>query len=120
MLETVLAVAMSPMPMHALADGNADPGKRLYDTHCLGRHGAGKTTGALGPSLAGIIRRKATGDSGVHSRALSEFGVTWNEVGLRAVLSRGTTRPVPGTTMPAGVPNPEQIDDLIAYLRTSR
>lgn len=102
----------------AHAAGNAATGKRLYDERCLGCHGDAKTAPVTGPSLVGIIGRKAgTGGTGVHSRTMTESGVTWNEANLRAFLA-APMKAMPGTTMPTGVPNAAQIDDIIAYLRT--
>jgi cytochrome c len=102
----------------AQAAGDAVEGKRLYDTRCLGCHGDDKTAGTIGPSLIGIIGRKAaTGDSGVHSRPLMESGITWDAASLRKFLA-APSKDVPGTIMPVAVPSPQQIDDLIAYLRT--
>jgi cytochrome c len=101
----------------AFAAGNAASGKRLYDTRCLGCHGDGSTAATLGPSLVGIIGRKAgTGESGVHSRALTESSIRWDETSLRWFLAA----PIAGTTMPASVEDPQEIDDLIAYLKTLR
>ena len=79
-----------------------------------------KTTSTLGPNLTGIVGRKAgTGESGVHSRALVESGITWDEASLRKFLA-APTKQVPGTNMPVDVPDPKQIDDVVAYLRTLR
>jgi cytochrome c len=101
----------------AFAAGDAASGKRLYETRCLGCHGDGGSAATLGPSLVGIIGRKAgTGESGVHSRALTESNIRWDETSLRWFLAA----PIAGTTMPAGVDDPQEIDDLIAYLKTLR
>ena len=105
-------------PTAVLAAGDAVAGKRLYEVRCLGCHGDSQTGGQLGPSLVGIIGRKAgTGESGVHSRALIESAVTWDEASLRKFLA-APTKQVAGTNMPVGVPNSQQIDDLVAYFRT--
>jgi len=104
----------------ALAAGNVAEGKRLYETRCLGCHGDGSNATTLGPNLAGIIGRKAgTGESGVHSRALTESNIRWDETSLRWFLA-GSIKQIAGTTMPVDVEDPQQIDDLIAYLKTLR
>ena len=105
----------------ALAAGNAASGGLLYQARCVGCHGEGSSSGAtLGPSLVGIIGRKAgTGESGVHSRALVESNIRWDETSLRWFLAEPMSA-VAGTTMPASVPDAQQIDDLIAYLKTLR
>ena len=113
-----LAGLLSPTSVRAAADAAA--GKQIYDMRCLGCHGDGKTAGTIGPSLTGIVGRKAaTGETGVHSRALIGSGIVWDEASLRKFLA-APTKQVPGTNMPVGVHDPQQIDDLVAYLRTLR
>ncbi len=117
---SLLGLLLAGSPISAPAAGNAASGKELYRTRCLGCHGDGRTANTLGPSLVGIIGRKAgTGESGVHSRIMTESGITWNETWLRVFLS-APTKEMPGTIMPVGVPNAQEIDDLIAYLKTLR
>jgi len=117
----VLRVAIALLPLlaaQAPAAGNAAAGKQVYDRRCLGCHGDGSSANTLGPSLVGIIGRKAgTGDRGVHSRGLIEFGITWDEASLRTFLA-APTKMVPGTNMNVGGLNPQELDDVIAYLRT--
>lgn len=111
-----LAAPLTP----ALAAGNAAAGKQVYQNRCLGCHGEGGTSTSLGPSLVGIIGRKAgTGESGVHSRAMTESDVTWDEASLRKFLF-APTKQAPGTIMSARLQDPQEIDDLIAYLKTLR
>lgn len=113
-----LAGVLSPISVRAAADAAA--GKQIYDMRCLGCHGGGTTASTIGPNLTGIVGRKAAiGETGVHSRALIESGITWDEASLRTFLA-APTKAVAGTIMPVGVPDPQQIDDLVAYLRTLR
>jgi len=113
-----LICALSPAPVWAAGDAAA--GKKVYAARCLGCHGDLKTASTFGPNLSGIVGRKAgTGESGVHSRALVESGMTWDEASLRKFLA-SPTKQVPGTNMPVDVPDPKQIDDVVAYLRTLR
>ena len=115
-----LSLAGTLWSMPAQADPDAAAGKQIYYMRCLGCHGDEKTAGTIGPSLIGIVGRKAaTGPSGVHSRALMEADITWTEASLRKFLA-APSREVPGTIMPVDVPDPQQIDDLLAYLRTLR
>jgi cytochrome c len=119
-LVTALSLAGLLSPMSVRAAGDAAAGKQVYDMRCIGCHGDGKAASTFGPSLTGIVGRKAaTGESGVHSRALIESAITWDEASLRRFLA-APTRQVPGTNMSADVPDPQQIDDLVAYLRTLR
>jgi cytochrome c len=113
-----LICALSPVPVRAAGDAAA--GKKVYAARCLGCHGDLKTASTFGPNLSGIVGRQAgTGESGVHSRALVESGITWDEASLRKFLA-APTKQVPGTNMPVDVPDPQQIDDVVAYLRTLR
>jgi cytochrome c len=116
----VIALSVATLPP-ALAAGNAASGRQLYQTRCVGCHGDGGNSAAtLGPNLAGIVGRKAgTGESGVHSRALTESNIKWDEASLRWFLA-GPTKQVEGTTMPTSVLDPQQIEDLVAYLKTLR
>ena len=77
-----------------------------------GQHG-------LGPSLAGVFGAKAGHAAGFsYSPAMLESNLTWNQ----ATLGRYLTNPmasVPGTTMAfAGVKDPAQRAEIIAFLRT--
>jgi len=111
---------MGLLSVAALAAGDAAAGKRVYDTRCLGCHGGDGTAPTLGPSLVGIIGRKAgTEQTGVHSRAMVDSDITWNASSLRKFLA-APTKQVPGTIMPTGVPSAQEIDDLVAYLETLR
>jgi len=113
-----LICALSPLPVRAAGDAAA--GQKVYAARCMGCHGDLKSTSTFGPNLTGIVGRKAgTGESGVHSRALVESGITWDEASLRKFLA-APTKQVPGTNMPVDVPDPKQIDDVVAYLRTLR
>ncbi len=113
-----LGGVLSSISVRAASD--AAVGKQIYDTRCLGCHGDENTAGTIGPSLVGIVGRKAgTGESGVHSRALMESGIRWDEASLRRFLA-APSKQVPGTIMPVSVSDPQQIDDLLAYLRMIR
>jgi cytochrome c2 len=113
-----LLLAMPLIPAHAA--GNAAAGKLIYASRCLGCHGDDRTTVSLGPNLVGIVGRKAaTGQTGVHSRALADSDITWTAASLRWFLA-APAKTVPGTNMPVGVPTPQEIDDIVAYLETLR
>lgn len=119
-LVTAASLVGALLPIPVWSAGDAAAGKKVYASRCLGCHGDLKTTSTLGPNLTGIVGRKAgTGESGVHSRALVESGITWDEASLRKFLA-APTKQVPGTNMPVDVPDPQQIDDVVAYLRTLR
>jgi cytochrome c2 len=117
---TALSLAGLLWSISVQADADAAAGKQIYYTRCLGCHGDENTASTIGPSLNGIIGRKAAnGESGVHSRALMEADIRWDEASLRKFLA-DPSKAVPGTIMPVSVPDAKQLDDLLAYLRTLR
>lgn len=103
------------------ADESAARGRRIFESRCATCHeGSPPSTATLGPSLTGIVGRKAgTGKSGVHSRAMAESGIVWSRDSLRRFLS-DPGREVPGTIMPVRMEDPKQLDDLLDYLETLR
>ncbi|HUL94122.1 MAG TPA: c-type cytochrome [Burkholderiales bacterium] len=113
-----LAVALAPA---FAADDPAGAGRKIFESRCVSCHeNAPPSTATLGPSLAGIVGRKAgTGTTGVHSRALAESGIVWNRSSLRSYLS-DPGRAVPGTIMPLRVENTKELEDLLNYLETLR
>jgi cytochrome c len=101
---------------------SADPalGKRQY-IYCQACHtvqvgGPNK----VGPNLAGVLKRPAAkADGFVYSAALTNSGIVWDP----ATLDRWLASPaklVPGTTMVfAGINDPQQRANLIAYVQQS-
>ena len=117
---SVIGLFLTALPIAVPAAGNVASGKEVYQTRCLGCHGSGGSENTLGPSLVGIVGRKAgTGESGVHSRVMTESGFRWDETSLRIFLA-APTKTVAGTIMPPSIDDPQQIDDLVAYLKTLR
>jgi glucose/arabinose dehydrogenase len=101
--------------------GDTSRGKIFFQQNCALCHAAslGPGNAAIvqqGPSLVGILGRRAGSDSNFkYTKALSESGLTWDS----ATLDRFLTNPmlaVPGTAMLIPVPNAEDRSNLIAYL----
>jgi cytochrome c len=102
------------------ADGDAAAGRKLYQNKCLSCHGDANAKGTLGPSLAGIIGRKASDTGqGASSRAMSEADFVWTETVLDEYLAAPSEK-VHGTIMPIGVARPQDRADLIAYIKSMR
>jgi cytochrome c len=81
-----------------------------------------ETTKKLGPSLKGIVGRKAASVEGYkYSNAMlakAAEGVIWDEATLVAYLP-DPKKFVPGTKMAfPGLKNPEEVTNLIAFLKT--
>ncbi|NML94067.1 c-type cytochrome [Novosphingobium olei] len=100
----------------AQAAGDPAKGKTVY-ARCAACHDLNTGATRLGPSMKGIIGRKAGSVAGyAYSPAMKGKGVTWNAQTLDAYLA-APAKYVPGNKMPfAGIPNPQDRADLIAYL----
>jgi cytochrome c len=112
------AVAESAAADAAPTVGDPETGKRFYifcqACHTINAGGINK----VGPNLHGIMGSTAAQAEGfIYSDALAAADITWDE----ATIDRWITRPsatVPGTTMVfAGINDPQQRLDLIAYLK---
>lgn len=104
----------------AVAGGDVQAGRKVYLSRCQTCHSIEKTGSAkLGPQLFGIMGKKAGSMPGyAYSRPLQRSKIVWSDDTLRQWLRR-PNQTMPGTRMAfAGLSNPKQIDDLIAYMHT--
>lgn len=109
MLEGMLLVA-------ALAAGDARAGEAVY-SRCLGCHSLERHR--TGPKHCGLFGRRAGAAPGYddYSRAMKRSRLVWNEHTLDRFLA-DPLKAVPGTAMTyAGVQDPKERADLIAYLK---
>jgi cytochrome c len=102
----------------------ADPGhgKAVFSAQCAMCHTAGHGGPTLlGPNLFGVVDRKAGSVAGFnYSPTMKAVGVAWSDDRLREYL-QGPSKMLPGVRMGyAGLKNPAQLDDLVAYLDTLR
>lgn len=98
----------------ALAAGDPRAGEAVY-SRCLGCHAIEHNR--TGPKHCGVVGRRAGSVAGYeYSVAMKKSKIVWNE----RMLDRFLANPleiVPGSTMTyAGVPEPKDRADLIAYL----
>lgn len=97
----------------------ADPanGKAVFQ-QCAACHSLAAGEIKLGPSLAGVVGRKAGSAEGFnYSLAMKASGLIWDEATLHRYLANPRSV-VPGTKMAfAGVRDPKRVDDLIAFLK---
>lgn len=104
----------------AQAAGDAKAGQKVYLSRCQSCHAVQKNgPNKLGPLLFGVMGRKAGTLPGyTYSRPVKNSNILWTDDKLRAWL-RQPNQTMPGTRMAfAGLSNPKQIDDLIAYMHT--
>lgn len=92
-------------------------GDMLFRQRCAMCHQSSPSP--LGPSLAGVIGRKAATKAFAYSPALKASGIIWT----RRNLDRFLTAPmqmVPGTKMVVAVPNGAERTALLNYLASIR
>jgi len=96
---------------------DAEHGKTVFQA-CAACHGTDHAN-RVGPGLEGIVGRKAGIVSGFsYSNAMKSSGIVWDDKLLNAYLE-SPQKVVPGNRMPyAGLNNPTDRTDLVAYLDT--
>jgi cytochrome c len=101
----------------ALADGDAAAGEKIF-IKCKTCHTLEAGKNKVGPSLAGLIGRKAgTAPDFNYSDAMKNSGITWDEAALSEYIADPKGR-VPGNKMVfPGVKKDEDRANLIAYLK---
>ncbi len=93
-------------------------GSDLFEDRCAGCHvPAG---GGQGPSLTGVVGRKAGTATGFdYTAALKASGIVWSKASLDTFLA-DPGKMVPGTAMPVHIPDAGQRAAIIGYLANGR
>jgi len=114
-----LAAALAAFSGPALAAGDADAGKKVFNK-CKACHALEEGKNKVGPSLFGVLGRQAAAVNGFkYSKAMSESGLTWDEATLKKYLAKPKDL-VPGTRMAfAGLKKEDEIEDVIAYIKAN-
>jgi len=111
----LFATACAAFTLPALAAGDADAGRALYQARCSACHSLDYN--GAGPAHRGVFGRAAAQAPGfAYSEALKSSQVVWND----ETLDRWLTDPerfVPGQRMGINVPEAKDRQDLIAYLK---
>ena len=107
-------------PAHAA--GDAAVGEKVFN-QCKACHDIEKGVNKVGPTLKGVVGRKAASVADYkYSPAMvkkGEEGVVWDEATLTAYLPNPKAY-VPGTKMAfGGVKKPEDVANVIAYLKAN-
>lgn len=104
---------------YASYTGDAEKGKVAF-LQCQTCHAIEAGVNKIGPSLHGVVGRKASTVAGFnYSPANHKSGITWSEEKLFQYLEK-PQRVVPGTKMTfAGFSDPQKRADVIAYLKTN-
>lgn len=107
------ALLGAPSPAEAQ---DAAAGERAFRQRCATCHSVEPGQNRAGPSLAGVVGRKAGGVEGArYSQALRDSGISWDAPSLDRFLAdpRGA---VPGTSMTVRLTDAAQRAAIIAYL----
>lgn len=109
----VIGLAAAPSAMSAA--GAARPGEAIYE-RCVACHSLDRNR--TGPKHCGLFGRRAGSEPGFeYSPAMRASGIVWDERTLDRFLS-APMKVVPGTSMGyAGIEDPRERADLIAFLR---
>lgn len=102
----------------ALGPGDIEAGRRAFG-RCRSCHAVEAGVNRVGPSLSDVVGRPAGAAAGYsYSKAMQDSGVIWTEEALEAYLEN-PRKHVPGTKMSfAGVSDPQERRDVIAYLKS--
>jgi cytochrome c len=113
----VIATILTASAAHAA--GNASTGASLFNRCALCHSNAKGAPNKLGPNLFGVVGRKAGTYPGFsYSAAMKRAGFVWTPARLSDYLA-SPQAVVPGNNMPfAGIADPRQRTDIVAYLAT--
>lgn len=113
----LLAVPLAAGP--ALAQADIASGQKLYQQRCAICHTLKATEKKpTGPHLEGLFGRKAAAVADFnYSAGMKGSGIVWDEKSLNDYLA-APTKLVPGTTMPVGIPQAADREDVVAYLKS--
>jgi cytochrome c len=123
-VKLVIGVACALFAVGVLASGaraEGDPARGKIDFKlCAACHSVEPGENGIGPSLHSIVGRKAASLPDFnYSSAMKRSTIVWDEATLGKFLTDPSAT-VPGTKMIfAGVKDPQQLDDLIAYLKAA-
>ena len=125
MMKKVVFAALASAVLFAVpahAEGDAAAGQKVFN-QCKACHDIEKGVNKVGPTLKGVVGRKAASVEGYkYSEAMTKKGaegVVWDEATLTEYLPNPKAF-VPGTKMAfAGLKKPEDVANVIAYLKAN-
>ncbi|MBC8267176.1 MAG: c-type cytochrome [Rhodospirillaceae bacterium] len=117
-LATVMALASSS----AFADGDAKKGEKVFNK-CKACHTVEKGKHKIGPSLAGVVGKKAGSTDFKKYKALKDADFTWDEDNISKWIENQKDflkeKGLPTkTAMKVKIKKEDDREDLIAYLKS--
>lgn len=114
------ACALAPAPSRAA--GDAGRGADVFAEECGDCHSASAGRHKKGPSLAGVIGRKAGSAAGFdgYSDAMKSSGITWSAERIDAYVTQPRKVVPAGRMKYDGLAQAQARADLVAYLSTLR
>jgi cytochrome c len=97
---------------------DAEAGKKAFNK-CVACHAAEPGKNKVGPSLWDVYGRKAgTGQGFMYSAAMKDSGIVWDQANLSKYLEKPSDV-IKGNKMAfAGIKDPTERENVIAYLQT--
>jgi len=115
---TVVMIGILLLAAKAHAAGDAAVGKTAFENQCSTCHTTVIGKNGFGPSLAGVVGRKAGALEGyTYTPAMTNSHLTWDAATLDSFITNSVAK-VPGTSMPVQVGDAATRADIIAYLAT--
>ncbi len=114
----LMAASLVLLALPARADGAPEKGRKVF-IRCQACHSLKEGQNRVGPSLHGIIGRKAGSLASFtrYSPAMKSADVVWNDETLNEYLKNPRAF-LPGNAMPfPGLPKEEDRENLIAFLK---
>ena len=110
-----IGVIAATLGVNAAQAADVEHGKVVFQT-CAACHS--EKPDAIGPSLRGVYGRKSGSlDNFRYSNAMMRAHLVWDEANLRDYIKDPQAK-VKGNRMPfGGLEKPQDIDDVVAYLK---
>jgi cytochrome c len=122
LLATAAATGLTIMLAQPAIAADPAAGAKVFKAQCALCHAA--TAGAapgVGPSLGGVVGRTSGTQAAFHPRysaAMKSAARTWTAANLKLYIAN-PAKTIPGNQMPfAGLKDPAQVDNVVAYLAT--
>lgn len=116
-LAAILGLTLHVAPARAQAD--VAQGQKLFQQRCAICHSlSAAQKKPTGPHLEKLFGRKAASiEDFNYSAGMKGATIVWDEQTIAQYLA-GPAKMVPGTTMPVGVPQAADREDIVAYLKS--